>query len=297
MAKVKKHDKKQSTKAKTIRKWIIDIVVVIAASVIYSMGLHCFTTPNSIAPGGVSGIATVINAYTGINVGIIYGAINVPLIIIGFIFLGKKLMIKTIVSVATITLTTDYLLAGFPVYEGEHILAAIFGGLLLGAGLGLVYLRDGTSGGTDIVNKLINRKLPYFSLGRIMMATDAVIVLVSMLAFKSIESGLYSIIAIFVCSKVIDMILYGSFEAKMMLIFSDHYTEIADEIMLGINRGVTYLDGTGAYSGNEKHIICCAVRKNEYPKIKRAVKKIDPNAFIIITNAGEVMGEGFQPNN
>lgn len=296
MAKAKKRNNKQSPKAEAVKKWIIDIMVIIAASLIYSAGLHCFTTPNEIAPGGVSGLATVINAYTGVNVGVIYGAINLPLLIIGFIFLGKKLMIKTIISVATITFATDYLMTFFPVYQGEHILAAIFGGLLLGAGLGLCYLRDGTSGGTDIINKLINKRLPYFSLGKIMMATDAIVVAISMVAFKSIESGLYSIITIFVCSRVIDMIIYGSFEAKMMLIFSDSYEEIAKEIMSRINRGVTYLDGTGAYSGNEKHIICCAVRKNEYPKIKRMVKDIDPNAFIIITNAGEVTGEGFMPN-
>lgn len=282
---------------KVIFRWIIDLIVIIMGSTVYSMGLHCFSVPNDIAAGGVAGISTLINAVADINVGILYGIINIPLIIIGFIFLGKKMMIKTFISVVVTTLATDYLLAPVPVYEGgDKLLASIFAGILFGAGLGVVYLREGTSGGTDIINKLINKKYPHFSLGAIMLGTDAVIIGASMLVYGTIEAGLYAIIAIFICSKVMDMILYGSFEGKMLLIFSDKYEEISNYIMSALSRGVTLLDGTGAYSHKEKHIICCAVHKNEYTKIKRKVKEIDPHAFIIINNAGEVLGEGFHAN-
>ena len=304
--KEKKVREKKKLKADTVLqsnnkvlRWIVDIILVTFGAGLYAVGLHSFATPNNIASGGVGGISIIINELTGISVGIMYGAINVPLIIIGLIFLGKKMMIKTVVGVAVITAATDYLLPylNVPMYsDGDKILAAIFGGLFFGAGMGLVYLREGTTGGTDIINKLINKKFPHFSMGVIMMATDAVVIVASMVVFGTIEAGLYSMISIFIASKVMDMILYGSFEGKMLLIFSDKYEEISDYIMTSLDRGVTWLDGEGAYSKAEKHIICCAVHKNEYSKVKRKVKEIDTHAFIIITNAGEVLGQGFHDN-
>ena len=299
----KKREKKSKPKMtaeerkKSILHWIIDIGCIFFGSTMYSAGLHCFSAPNSIAAGGVAGISTLINAVADINIGILYGIINVPLIIIGFIFLGKKMMIKTFFSVLVTTFMTDYGLASIPAYQnGDRLLAAIFAGIFFGIGLGIVYLREGTTGGTDILNKLINKKYPHFSLGVIMLGTDAVIICTSMLVYGTIEAGLYAIIAIFICSKVMDMILYGSFEGKMLLILSDKYHEISEFVMKTLDRGVTWLNATGAYSEKNKQVICCAVHKSEYSKIKRKVKEIDPHAFIIITNAGEVLGEGFQAN-
>lgn len=292
-----KPKKTPEERKKAVLRWIADIVLIIFGSTVYSMGLHCFSAPNNIAAGGVAGISTLINAVADINIGILYGIINIPLIIVGFIFLGKKMMVKTFLSVIVTTLMTDYGLAAIPAYEdGDRLLASVFAGIFFGIGLGVVYLREGTSGGTDIINKLINKKYPHFSLGAIMLGTDAVIICASMLVYGTIEAGLYAIIAIFICSKVMDMILYGSFEGKMLLIFSDKYHEISEYVMKTLDRGVTWLNATGAYSEKSKQVICCAVHKNEYSKIKRKVKEIDPHAFIIITNAGEVLGEGFQAN-
>ena len=299
--KTKKPEKVKKTPAeirKEIWRWVVDIFLIIVGGIIYSAGLHCFSAPNEIAPGGVAGISTLINAATGgMNIGILYGIINIPLIIIGFIFLGKKMMIKTLLSVAVVTFATDYGLAGVPIYEnGDKMLAAICAGVLFGVGLGVVYVREGTTGGTDIINKIINKKFPHISVGAAMMGTDAVIIGASMLVFKSFEAGLYALIAIFISSKVLDMILYGSFEGKMMLIFSDKYGEISEYIMTNLDRGITWLNGTGAYSKQSKQVICCAVHKSEYAEVKRKVKEIDSKAFIIITNAGEVLGEGFHAN-
>lgn len=304
MKNTKKNDKKEKIKKtpqeirKEILRWVVDIFLIIVGGIIYAAGLHCFSAPNNIAPGGVAGISTLINAATGgMNIGILYGIINIPLIIIGFIFLGKKMMIKTLLSVAVVTFATDYGLARVPIYEnGDKMLAAICAGVLFGVGLGIVYVREGTTGGTDIINKIINKKFPHISVGAAMMGTDAVIIGASMLVFKSFEAGLYALIAIFISSKVLDMILYGSFEGKMMLIFSDKYGEISEYIMTNLDRGITWLNGTGAYSKQSKQVICCAVHKSEYTKVKRKVKEIDSKAFIIITNAGEVLGEGFHAN-
>lgn len=296
-AKKEKIKKSPEERRKSLRRWIIDIVLIIFGSTAYAAGIHCFSAPNDIAPGGVAGVATLLNSATGIDISIWYGLINVPLIIIGFIFLGKKMMIKTFVAVAVTTFMTDYGLFWLPVYEnGEKLLAALSGGIFFGLGLGIVYFREGTTGGTDIINKLINKKFPHFSLGAIMLGTDAVVIAASMIVFKSFEAGLYAIIAIFIGSKIMDMILYGSYEGKMLLIFSNRYHEISEYVMVNLNRGVTWLNATGAYSEKNMQVICCAVHKSEYSKIKRKVKEIDPRAFIIISSVGEVLGEGFREN-
>lgn len=295
---VNKPKKTPQERKDSIKRWIIDIVLIFIGSVVYSAGIHCFSAPNNIAPGGVAGISTLINSATGKDIiGLLYGIINIPLIIIGLIFLGRKMMIKTLISVAIVTFSTDYGLALLPVYkDGDPLLAAIFAGVLFGIGLGIIYLREGTSGGTDIINKLINKKYPHISIGAAMLSTDAVIICSSMFVFGTIEAGLYAIVAIFIGSKVMDMILYGSYEGKMLLIFSEKYEAISDYVMKDLKRGITWLKGEGAYSRQEKHVICCAVHKSEYSKIKRKVKEIDPKAFIIISSVGEVLGEGFQAN-
>jgi uncharacterized membrane-anchored protein YitT (DUF2179 family) len=232
---------------------------------------------------------------TGFPVGLLYGLFNLPLIILGFIFLGKGMMVKTIVSVTVITVATDYVFSAIPVYEGEKILAALFGGVMLGTGLGLIYTREGTSGGIDITNRLIYKKFPHISLGKITLAVDAVIISASMAVFKSVEVGLFAIVAIFVSGRVMDILIYGGLEGKLLFIFSDNYEEISQKIIGEHHRGVTLLNGTGAYSGHERKVICCAVQKNQYVKIKHLVAEADPSAFIIIANAGEVLGEGFSP--
>jgi len=206
------------------------------------------------------------------------------------------MMVKTIVAVAVITVATDYVFAAVPVYDGEKILAALFGGVILGTGQGLIYLREGTSGGIDITNRLIYKKVPHMSLGKITLAVDAVIISASMVAFKSVEAGLFAIVAIFVSGRVLDTLIYGGLQGKILFIFSDEYEEISRKILDEHHRGVTLLSGTGAYSGQERKVICCAVQKNQYVKIKRIAAETDPGAFIIIANAGEVLGEGFSQN-
>jgi len=293
----------KKSRLKRLQKWVIDIVIIIIASLIYSIGIHSFTVPNDVVPGGVVGLAIVINNFLPISVGILFAAINVPLIIIGFKMLGKSRMIKTLISVAVITAATEWLFVGFfdfisipalPVYTGDTLLASIFGGVLFGVGTGLVFSREGTTGGIDIINRTINKVNPHLRLGGIVVATNAVIITAAMITFQSLESGLYAIIAIFVHGKVTDLILYGKLEGKLLLIFSDEYEEIAKRIIAEEGRGVTFLNGVGAFTGNEKNVICCAVHNNQYAKVKKIARKLDPTCFMIITNAREVFGEGFK---
>lgn len=284
---------------KETKKGLIDIPLIILGALVYSAGINCFTAPNDIAPGGVGGLATVISFLTGyrLSIGILFGIMNIPLIIAGFMKLGKPMMLRTLLAVSVTTAATDVFSRFFPQYEGDRIIAAVFGGVLIGAGLGIVYLRDGTTGGTDIINKLIQRAKPHLSLGFIMTLTDAAVVLVSILAFGNLESGLYAIIAIFVSSRVMDTLLYGGKEGKAILIFSEKSDEIGQAILQRTPRGATFLKATGVYTGEDRNVICCAVHKNEYVKLKRLVHEIDPNAFIITSTANEILGNGFQENN
>jgi len=275
---------------------VSDIFLIIFGSLVYAMGLHCFTAPNGIAPGGVIGIATVAGSFIPLTVGAIYGLLNLPLLIIGLCSLGRASMFKTALSVMIITIATDRLYIKFPVYKGDKILAALCGGALFGFGTGLIYLMDGTSGGIDIVNKIINKKSPHLRMGAIMLTSDVLIISAAMAAYRNIESGLYAIIAIFVSGRVVDLILYGGLEGKLLFIFSDKHEEIKKKILTEEKRGATILKGIGAYSGAERNVVCCAVQKNGYARLKRKIGEIDRDAFIVITNAGEVFGKGFHEN-
>lgn len=277
---------------KKIRSIIIDILIIIVASCIYALSIHSFTAPNNIAPGGVTGLAIITNHLLGLPIGLLVTAVNIPLIIIGFKYLGKSMMIKTVISVIIFIVTVDYLFVNVPVYQGEKILAALFGGVLMGIGLALVYIREATTGGMDILNKLIQLKFPYIKLGQIAFATDTLVITIAVLVYGNLEAGLFAVITIFASSRMIDSFIYGMNESRLMLIISDSYEDITGKI-IKMGRGVTLLNGRGVYTGKEKKVICCAVAKSEYFKIKRKVMEIDENAFIIITKAGEVFGEGF----
>ena len=221
---------------------------------------------------------------------------NIPLLIAGFFLLNRGTMIKTLIGVVVLSVMTDWLLKDVPVYvadSGGGILAAIFGGLLMGAGQGIVYAREGTTGGTDIINKIINRFKPEIKLGQISFLVNAAVALSGYIVYKNLDVVLYAVISVFVQSRVIDGLVYGGLEGKFLMIFSEKPQEIADRL-LKLKRGVTLLSGEGAYSGENRQVVCIAVHKNEYVKVKRIVKQTDPNAFVIITGASEVLGKGFQ---
>lgn len=283
-------------KKSRVLQWIIDIAVIIAAAAVFSLGAVCFISPNDIAPGGATGIAIILQELTGISLGTLIAAVNIPLIIAGFILLSKKTMVKTLISVVVITVMTDYVFAKMPVYtaeQGNGILAAVFGGVLLGAGIGLTYAREATSGGTDIVAKILNKYFPQLTLGKIQLAADAAVVLAGLAVFRDLNAALFAVISIFVQAKVVDILVYGGQECRFLLVFSAKPEEVTERI-LERGRGVTLLKGEGAYSGTERRIIATAVYKSEYARVKRIIREIDPSAFVITTGASEVLGEGFQ---
>lgn len=275
-----------------------EIVSLLLGVFIYCLGIHVFTSPNHIAPGGVTGIATLLNYLFNWNIGIVTLCINIPLLILSIFFLGKQFTIRTLSAVAIFTVVMDYVVVWFPVYEGDKILAGLFGGVLMGVGLGLVFMGDFTTGGTDIIVRLIQKRFPYFSTGKLIMLLDIAIVAGSVFVYDNdLNVALYAFIAIYACSKMIDGIIYGADIGRLVLIVSDKSEEITSHLLKKIDRGVTLLQAKGGYTGKDRQVIMVAVKRNQFYKVKRFVYQIDPAAFMIVTDAGEIVGEGFKSPN
>lgn len=273
---------------------ILDILFLTLGCLIYSASVAIFIAPNKIAPGGITGIATILYYTIGTPIGIMILVLNIPLFLLGFKFIGGKFIIKTIICTVITSVAVDALWF-LPKYHGNMLLVSLYGGVLSGIGLGLVFLRGATTGGTDVASRLLKLKWPHIPMGRMMMGLDCIIILVSLIVFKSIDSGLYAIIELFVSSKVIDTLLYGSDTGKMVLVISEKHEEIAKKITDELNRGVTVICGRGYYTGSEREILMCAVRRPQAARLRAIVRKTDPAAFIIMCEAGDVIGEGFKP--
>ena len=275
---------------------IWDSLLILFGTALLALSTYYFITPAEVAPGGVSGIAILVNYAVGAPIGLVTAAINLPLLIVGWRQLGREFLWKTLLSVVAFTVFHDYVFVpiGLPVYEGERLMACLFGGVLMGTGLGIVFYCAGSTGGTDIVTKLLQRKFPHLQLGRIMLVLDSAIIAVSVFIFGSIESALYAVIVIFVSSQLIDAVVYSGDRGKLIYVFSNHYREISDEIIEKLDRGVTLLQGEGGFTGNERKVLLCALRTSEYHRVKKIIRHIDPDAFIIVSDSSEVMGEGFK---
>ena len=260
---------------------------------LYSLGVNCFAVPNEIAQSGMTGAAVIINYLFHTPVGITNFVINIPLLVLMFLFLGKKMLARTLWVTVVLSAALDIFGAFMPVYQGDMILASLFCGLLEGAGLGLIMITGATSGGTDIVAKLINKRWPHLSVGSMVMVADAIIVIMGMIVFRSIESGLYAIIVIFVSSRVIDSMIYGTGNGKMLMIVTEKADEISKAIISTTKRGVSILPAKGAYTGKDKSILLCVARKNEIANIIKTVKATDEKTFIIVSEANEILGQGF----
>ena len=283
-------------KRKQLFSFLIDLLFYIAGGMIYSVAVLLFLTENEISPGGLTGIATILNYLFSLPIGTVVFILNIPLLAAGFIKFGGIFIAKTAVATAVMSLTLDISGLFMPKMKIDPILAALFGGLLMGLGISLFMLRGATTGGTDIIAKLINRKFPHLTVGRLMLAADAAVVGLSALVYRNVESALYAVIAIYASSRVMDLILYGADRGKIIYVITDNAKELSDSIMSLINRGVTLLDVTGAYTGTKRQMLMCTVRRHEVAAVCRLATNCDKNAFIIVGEAGEVLGEGFKRN-
>lgn len=277
-----------------IRGLMTDILFDIVGCSIFSVGVQCFSSPNNIAPGGVTGICIMLEYLFGLPVSIMSFVLNVPLLLLAWRLLGHRFTLKTLRTVAIMTATLALAERIILPYRGEMVLAALFGGVTDGIGLAIVFVRGSTTGGTDVASRLIQIKFPNFSVGRLMLAVDACVLIMSAVVYQGMENALYGLIAIFTATRIIDSILYGLDTGKVMLVISDSYREIAADIDEQLERGSTFLQGQGAYTGADRPVLMCAIRKNQYHKIKQIVYGRDPSAFVLAMEASEVIGEGFK---
>lgn len=287
-------DKKIGFTQKKSWQVFLDILGFVFGSALYAIGVSVFISPNHISSGGVTGIALIIHSLAPIPVGLMVLVLNIPLFIIGFIKLGWRFVGKTAVCTLLMSILLDVSAQVVPAYTGNRILAALFGGVLMGAGLACVLLRGATTGGTDIAAKLINGRWPHLSMGRLILIMDTLILATAALIYWDLETALYSVIAIFASSRVIDSLLYGSDKGKLIFIVTASPKEVADGIFQNVGRGVTMMHAVGAYTKTERLMLLCAVRQNEVAAVRRASIQADPTAFIVVTEAGEVIGQGFK---
>ncbi len=285
---------------KSVRTQIFSWVIMIIACIIYSLGIALFLNPNALAPGGASGVAIIINRISGFPTGLMIFMINAPLLIAGCYILGKWFLIKTLVCVTISSVFIDTWPKIIPAYipvTQDKLLAGIAGAFLCGIGIGLIFRAGGSTGGTDIVAKLLRRKFPHIKTGAIFLIVDSMIIITSVFATKELENALYAGISLFVTTFIIDKVLYGSDEAKLLIIMSSIPEVIAEKLMTEIDAGVTFANGAGAYTGRETKIIFCVVKKQLFHKAKQLVCREDPSSFIIVSNASEIYGEGYKPHN
>jgi uncharacterized membrane-anchored protein YitT (DUF2179 family) len=273
---------------------LIDALFFIAGTAVYSVSVSVFTAPNRIAPGGLTGVATILYYLIGTPIGIMIFVLNIPLFILGLRFIGGRFIVKTMICTALMSVFSD-LTGCLPHFSGDRLLAALYGGVLSGAGLALVFMRGSTTGGTDIASRLIRLKYDQVPMGRLMMLLNFIIVVIAAVVFRSLENALYSIIVIFTSSRVIDSVLYGSDTGRMVMIVSSKEEEVAKAIQQDVHRGVTLLKGTGFYTGKAHNVLLCAVRRPEAARVRTVVRRTDPSAFMIVCTAQEVIGEGFKP--
>ena len=284
------------TKAKRlneIKEFAIDTLIFIIGGILCSVDVNCFTARNHILDGGFTGIAIILNYLFNTPIGTVIFIMNIPLFIIAFRKLGTKFVFRTVWATFIMSVLIDVGTI-LPIYKNDLLLSALFGGALSGIGLGIIFIRNATTGGIDIIAKLIQLKHPHISIGRTFLIFDFSVVALGGIIYKNVESMLYAAVVIFVSAQVIDYIIYGVNKGSMIMIISDRGSEIRQLILNEFNRGVTVLKGQGGYSGTEKSVLICACHHNQTMKFIKKIKSADENAFFIVTQSKQILGNGFK---
>ena len=278
---------------KTFRRRVRDYMVITAASVVYAVAVSFFLDPNSLAPGGVTGIAIILNRIIGLETGTWMFLINIPILALGMWKFGWKFILSTLYCTFTTSCFTN-LLTPVGALTEDPLLAALVGGSLMAVSLGLVFRAGATTGGTDIIIKLLRMRFPHLKTGSLFLLTDACIVTASAFVFQNLDTALYAGVVVFINSVLLDLVLYGRDGAKMFFIISDNHAAIVKRLLEELDISATYISGSGAYTGMDKKVILCVVKKPLSPKLEEIVRQEDSRAFTIITSASEIYGEGYK---
>lgn len=272
---------------------VIKYVTMTIAAAVYAVGVGVFLDPNALAPGGVTGISIILNRVTGIGTGTLILILNIPILILGLWRFGARFIVSTVYCTVLVSFFTG-LTGTFGSITDDLFLAALAGGVLTAVGMGLVFKAGATTGGMDIIVKLLRAKMPGVKTGTLFLMVDVIVVSLSAIVFRDIERAIYAAVTLFISSNVLDMMLYGGDGAKLLYIISECHECITERILKELGIGVTYVNGSGAFSGREKRVILCVVHKNISPKVEEIVKEEDPLSFMIVTKATEIYGEGYK---
>ncbi|MCH5274482.1 MAG: YitT family protein [Lachnospiraceae bacterium] len=282
----------QKGKGKII-KVVKNYILMTAACFCYAVAISMFLDPNELSTGGVTGIAIVLSRVTSLNTGLLFLLLNIPILCVGAWKFGIRFILSTGYCTLIISFFTDAL-KGTSALTTDPLLAALTGAVLIAVGLGGVFYAGSTTGGMDIIVKLLRLKFPYMRTGTLFLVADVTVVALSALVFWDVEKALYAGITVFVTSYTLDLVLYGRDGAKLIYVISDKAEHIADRLLKELDIGVTYIRGQGAYSGREKKVIFCVMRKQLAPKAEQIIREEDTEAFLIITSATEIYGEGYK---
>lgn len=278
---------------RTARECAAAYLKILVGSALYAAGFQFFLYPNAIVTGGVTGVAMIINYFTRFPVGLMTLIINVPLFLYSWKKFGLSFILASLAGTVLSSVMVDlFAMVPFEVTR-EPLLGAIYGGIIKGFGLGVVYHTGATTGGVDIVAKFLRRKYQHINFSTFILGLDAAVIIAFAVLFRRFDSAMYAIIAMFIASKVIDLVLYGAVNSKVCYIITDRSGEIKDGIVNELHRGVTFLHGEGAWSGREKHVILCVIKQSQIVELKHLVRAVDDKAFVIVSDSREVFGNGF----
>lgn len=278
----------------TLKYYAKSYAVITLGSLLYALAYNIFYAPNLVAMGGLTGLGQVLNAIIpALPVGTTVFVMNVPLFFLGWRLIGGHLLVSSLYAMTFSSFAIDVMDMIYQFPPMDTMLASIFGGVLLGAGIGLVFAKGATTGGTDLIARLLKLKFAWLPMGTLVLIPDFIVIALAAMAFGKVETALYGVVSLYITTKVMDMVLYGMDSSKVAYIISDSYREIADAI-IAMDRGATLLHGEGVYSGNEKKVLMVAFKQKEIVPLKEKVNEIDPRAFLIVCDAHDVLGEGFR---
>lgn len=278
----------------SLLKKVLPYLWIVLGSAVYALGFVWFYMPNQIAYGGVTGVAQMINAAFGWpSIGVLILLMNIPLFLAGWRFLGGKLLINSLLATALSSVFIDLISGLYTFPAMEPLLACIYGGVTVGFSLGVIFLQGATTGGSDIAARLLKLRVGWLPMGRIVLILDLAVIVGAAVVFRRLNSALYGVVSLYISTLVMDGVLYGTDTAKVAYIISDHPRQITDAITKNLQRGVTILHGEGSWSGTKKQVLLCAFKKRQIVELRRTVKELDPDAFLIVCEAHEVLGDGF----
>jgi uncharacterized membrane-anchored protein YitT (DUF2179 family) len=271
------------------------VFVIVLGAFIFGFVFQAFLLPNQIVSGGVTGIAMILNAFTNWPIGLMVIVMNIPLFLIAWKHFGLDFLLGSLLGMGLSSAFVDLFALTGLVLTNEPMLASIIGGVIKGTALGMIYYYGASTGGIDIVAKLVRQRFSQLNFGTVVLIMDVAIILGYALIVKNYDSAMYSVIAMYVTTKVIDLVLYGLDNSCTCHIISEKSEAITQELTSGhMHRGVTILEGEGAYSHKVKHVILCVIKRSQIPELRRTIRDLDENAFVIVTEAKNVFGRGFE---